>query len=92
MTKENTYNEKQHIGVYPGVGRYCNAFGMIEASSSMVVSSLKKFLRRIRKRRIDEMSHASYSSVIVACLNGNSDAFGLPDAKLIVDGGERANN
>jgi hypothetical protein len=33
-----------------------------------------------------------YVKVIVASLNGNKDALGLPDAKLIVDGGDRANN
>ena len=33
-----------------------------------------------------------YVKVIVASLNGNKDVFGLPDAKLMVDGGERANN
>ena len=34
----------------------------------------------------------TYVNVIVASLNGNRDAFGLPDAKLIVEGGDRANN
>jgi hypothetical protein len=33
-----------------------------------------------------------YVKVIVASLNGNNDAFGLPDPKLIVEGGDRANN
>jgi hypothetical protein len=33
-----------------------------------------------------------YIKVIVASLNGNKDALGLPDAKLIVEGGDRANN
>jgi hypothetical protein len=30
--------------------------------------------------------------VIVASLNGNNNGLGLPDAKLIVEGGDRANN
>jgi hypothetical protein len=33
-----------------------------------------------------------YIKVTVASLNGNKDALGLPDAKLIVEGGDRANN
>ncbi len=28
----------------------------------------------------------------VASLNGNNNGLGLPDAKLIVEGGDRANN
>jgi len=33
-----------------------------------------------------------YVNVIVASLNGNNFGLGLPDPKLIVDGGDRANN
>ena len=33
-----------------------------------------------------------YSKVTVASLNGNKDVLGLPAAKLIVEGGDRANN
>ncbi len=29
---------------------------------------------------------------MVASLNGNNDGLGLPDPKLIVEGGDRANN
>jgi hypothetical protein len=33
-----------------------------------------------------------YSRVIVASLKGNKDALGLPAAKLIVEGGDRASS
>jgi len=33
-----------------------------------------------------------YIRVTVASLNGNKDELGLPDAKLIVEGGDLANN
>lgn len=43
--------------------------------------------RKILKNSTQNNSHRS---VIVAFLNGNNETFGLPDAKLIVDGGDRA--
>ena len=33
---------EKHTHTHPGVGKYCNAFGMTEVSSWIVVSSLLK--------------------------------------------------
>jgi hypothetical protein len=82
---------------YPGVGKYCNAVDIMDESSSIVVSSLvdeNRSCSNIVQIRTIDIEHVKniYTSVIDACLNGNIVALGLPDAKLMVDGGDRASN
>ena len=63
---------------------------MAEESSSMVELSLDE--RTVVIDGHEQRKEVMYSRVIVASLKGNRDALGLPEAKLMVEGGDRANS